>query len=359
MNMQKLHVDDFVIHTPTKRLGTIVKLEEATADVRIEDKENGKIISSVVVTVPKVELKIISSLKTAEELAKKLAQTTKNTTETISKGYTKFAKKGEDNMILKVTKTVEAMVELIATTSKGTSDLLKYTNLLLEKVDNAKEKELKVGFPASEMDKTVAMVDALTDTNYFINGSFVEIAIKPTKKVAKHKLFEQVKEFHTVGGHPVAKEVTPMTLERVTDRCGYTVEELVEFAHAISKNESEFLSYVYNIKDTVRSETREYMTQLNSFKGQELALKQADALDKQHKLVLELFKEINMPSVEFADIVHEANMTKFYKDENGNYYAKRRESDGKIMKSPDFVAPEPKIKKLVNSILEKGAADES
>jgi len=359
MNMQKLNVDDFVIHTPTKRLGTIVKLDEATADIRIEDKENDKTISSVVVTVPKVELKIISSLKTVEELAKKLAQTTKNTAESVSKEYTKFVKKGEDNMILKVTKTVEAMVELIAVTSKGTNDLLKYTDLLLEKIDNAKEKELKVKFPKNEMDKTVAMVDALTDTNYFINGSFVEIAIKPTKKIAKHKLFEQVKEFHTVGGHPVATEITPMTLERVTDRSGYTVEELVEFAHAISTNESDFLKYVYNIKDTVRSETRKYMTQLNSFTNKELALKQADALDKQHKAILDLFKEIGMPSDKFADIVHKANMTKFYKDENGNYYAKRRKSDGKIMKSPDFVAPEPKIKKLVSSILEKGAANEN
>lgn len=46
-------------------------------------------------------------------------------------------------------------------------------------MEDAYEKSLKDEFITNDLDRVVAQMDALTDADYFIKGSFVEAGVKP------------------------------------------------------------------------------------------------------------------------------------------------------------------------------------
>ena len=342
MNMQKINVNDEIL-TKSGQLGKVISIDKKkhTADIKIIDYKDNQPISSVNMTVPLAECKVVKPVQ---------ATITETTTKEKMKTMNEMTQMASTD-ITKVKEIAKIMVELIAKSSSGTAEFLSAFKDFKEKLTNAHEKESKVAIPKTTEDVLIAQVDALTDTNYFVVGSFVELGKAPIGKKS-FKKYKQVAEFHEVGGHPVAKQETKLDVKRLVDRSGYTLEELVEYVHAVSGNKKTFDKLVEELSDVMIKESQRVLPLvLREPTKKDIVVYQNLLLNEIHDLVLALFKDINMPSEVFFDIVHEANMTKFYKDENGNYYAKRRESDGKIMKSPDFVAPEPRIKAAIKELL--------
>lgn len=332
--MTAIQVGQTVKSTKTGLIGTVesINKERTKATVRTTDYSGNEVLSSTTVTVPLAELKPVTVKTTTpkdvlEEYEEELEQT--------------------------ALEVVLAHVNAINALSDG-NNVEDSMAQLISKLKDAYTKESQVDTPTTDLDSLVAKVDALTDTNYFINGTFVEIGVKPKQDVKnnlpterypnEHRLFHQVAEFHKVGGHPVAQEPVEIGLQRLIDRTGYTSEEIVEFLHSMSRSQEEFKQ---------RFDKFFSLVQLHMQNLEDTDTTVVDELNKAHKATLKLFDLINMPSTVFGDIVHNANMTKFYINDEGEYYAKTRESDGKILKSPDFVAPEPLIRAKVEELLSK------
>ena len=337
--MQKIEVGQTVFHNKTNTLGEVIETTTGMATVRIADYKDNELLSYADTQLPIHELKIVEVKQQGENDTVNLTEKVRYLVQTI----------------------VKDMVTLLYFTAADKQEYDESIKSFMSKVEDARAKEEKVPFPSTELDKTVAIADALTDTNYFVNGTFVELGEKPISyalpydKVDEkrypttHRLYTQVAEFHEVGGHPVAQEPTVLTLQRVLDRSGYTVEELVEFLHAYFGED--FQKEVDNLLEVVKSESITIQGMGKTESEKEKLDTQFIVMNTINNHVLNLFKAFRLPSVELADIVHNANMTKFYINEKGEYYAKRRESDNKILKSPNFEAPEPHIRKLIEDWL--------
>src|SRR5690606_14737076 len=68
---------------------------------------------------------------------------------------------------------------------------------------------------------------------------------------------------------------------------------------------------------------------------------QVDALIDGLYFILGSLVELGLKPDSLFDIVQAANMSKLFTAEDGTKYAKYREDDGKILKSPEFFSPEP------------------
>lgn len=366
-NMQKIKVGQFVKNTKTGQFGEVVSINKKRTNAKVEIKDldaEGNILSTVTVTSPLVELKVVQEVEKLGEAIEKAVETTTETTKEVSDSYKSFAKKGlpKSLSLKQVVNFAKSIVEPMLQTLylESDSNFLRNQKHFLDTIDDAIEKESKVDLLTDNKDRIVAQIDALTDTAYFINGTLVELAIEPIYDVVdktlsteryplENRLFHQVKEFHKVGGHPAPEQVTEIKAERLVNRFGYTIEEVVELIRATSDTEEQFTDSVEDLKEKVRVYTRSMFKQKIE---KVTAQKQAEHTNESLNLTLGLIKKgMNLSPNVFSDIVHNANMTKFYIDENGEYYAKIRESDGKIMKSPDFIAPEPQIIAKINELL--------
>lgn len=164
----------------------------------------------------------------------------------------------------------------------------------------------------------------------------------------KKSFYELVKEFQTAFGHPVGDGLTPLTLNRVTKRGTWEVEEVVERLQKSSKNEEEFNEAIQQLKEgldaaVIKSKKDEYPTAV-----EDKMIGQIDACVDQLYFIMGDFVELGIEPDEFFEIVQGANMAKLGPD--GKVI--RRESDGKIMKPAGWEPPEPKLKAL---LLEKMA----
>lgn len=164
---------------------------------------------------------------------------------------------------------------------------------------------------------------------------------------------QQVKEFHQAFNQPVAESPTVLNTERGLNRMIWTGEELVEFLHASSKSEEEFTN-LYNKfleglnKAFLKSLACEFLQDET-----ERMVAQADALTDTAYFVNGSFVEMGIKPQQLFEIVQNSNMSKLFTDENGNKYAKYREGDGKVLKSPDFFPPEEKLKEEILRQLSK------
>lgn len=159
---------------------------------------------------------------------------------------------------------------------------------------------------------------------------------------------ELVGAFHEAFSHPVAEKVQDITLDRSIARAVWTGEEaLVEFIHAASKNEQEFLeSYDALIAGLEKAKEKSLSTDYYN-DGIERIVAKTDALTDALYFIFGTFVEMGVKPDALFEIVQTANMSKLFTDENGNKYVKYRESDGKILKSPEFQAPEPFLEKEI------------
>lgn len=174
---------------------------------------------------------------------------------------------------------------------------------------------------------------------------------KKEKEHDHNKWFYQVEEFHKAFSHPIADKPTRLSPERAVARSVWKVEEIIEFLESSVSNEDEFL-YLYN-QLLEGMEKAKHKSLANEFPktDQQKLVAQSDALVDALYFILGSFTELGIKPDKLFDIVHSANMSKLFTDEDGNKYAKYRESDGKILKSPEFFPPEPALEEEVKKQL--------
>lgn len=168
----------------------------------------------------------------------------------------------------------------------------------------------------------------------------------PRKEFDKNRQFTLVKEFHKAFGHPIAETPTAIESVRGLNRTVWTGEELVEFLHASSKDKEQFAKLFYTFLDGLKDA---YMKSLKSEFIQdetERIVAQADALTDASYFINGSFVELGVFPQPLFEIVQASNMSKLFTAEDGTKFAKYRE-DGKILKSPEFFAPESKLKEEV------------
>lgn len=164
-----------------------------------------------------------------------------------------------------------------------------------------------------------------------------------------NKLTAQTKEFHTVFNHPVGEKPTPLTLDRVVDRSNWTIEEVVESVHASSSNDEEFNAAVDELVTGINKARKKSLKDSYPESDLDRLVAQSDALVDSAYFISGSFTEMGVQPDQLFEIVQQANLSKLFKDENGNKYPKYRESDGKILKSPEFFEPEPKLKEEIEN----------
>lgn len=155
---------------------------------------------------------------------------------------------------------------------------------------------------------------------------------------------QQVGEFQKTFGHPSPSEPTTLTLNRVVGRSSWgSGEEIVELIHASSSTEDEFKSAFVQLLQGLRKGFEKQKNKPLPKNEEERLIAQADAIADHLYFVLGDAVELGIDIGKVLTIVHEANMSKLFTDENGNKYVKYSPS-GKVLKSPEFEAPEEKIK---------------
>lgn len=162
------------------------------------------------------------------------------------------------------------------------------------------------------------------------------------------KWYDYVKEFHEAFNHPVANEPKPLKLERATSRQVWAGEELVELLEVTADTKEEFLdSYNTFLKGLEKAKEKS----LNAFKENKTELDkivgQADAVIDTLYFLTGNMVEMGIKPHNLFEIVQSANMSKLFSAEDGTKYAKYREEDGKILKSPEFFEPEPLLKEEI------------
>lgn len=197
--------------------------------------------------------------------------------------------------------------------------------------------------PSTENEKVLCRLSDLT----VINSD-----PKKEKQYDYNKWFHQVKEFHKAFKHPVADRPIPLTLERAIDRCVWSTEELIEHLQSSSNNEEEFLKAYDKLLDGMEKAKLKSMKDSYTKDGVERIVAQADALTDALYFILGSFLELGVTPDEMFDIVQKSNMSKLFTSEDGSKYAKYRESDGKILKSPEFFPPEPALEEEVKRQIE-------
>lgn len=156
-----------------------------------------------------------------------------------------------------------------------------------------------------------------------------------------------VLNFQQKFGHPHESKPTLPTLERFTNRKGWgAIEESMEQLHTLANNEEEFLAAAEKIKIALdvaieKQRVKEYITDY-----EEKLATLADGLGDELWFLLGDAVEAGIDIHKIIEIIDASNMSKLFTDEQGNKYAKNNEL-GKIIKSPEFFAPEPKIKEEI------------
>lgn len=162
-----------------------------------------------------------------------------------------------------------------------------------------------------------------------------------------NKWYEQVKEFHLAFDHPVAENPTALTLERATDRSVWIVEEILEHLQQSSEDIQQFEdSYNLLLKGMEKAKEKSLKDDFHA-DGTKRIVGQADALIDAIYFIMGSLVEMNVKPDPLFDIVQQANMSKLFTKPDGTKYAKYRESDGKILKSPEFFSPEPLLEEEV------------
>lgn len=169
-----------------------------------------------------------------------------------------------------------------------------------------------------------------------------------TTKLDGNKFYNLVKDFHVAFDHPVANKPTPLTLERGTDRSVWSAEEVVaEFLQVSANDEDSFLSAYDNFLEGLEKAKQKALKEEYSTDETTRIVNQVDALIDGLYFIFGSLVEIGIEPDKVFEIVHSANMSKLFSHPDGTKYAKYREEDGKILKSPEFFAPEAKLKEEV------------
>lgn len=86
---------------------------------------------------------------------------------------------GTERALNRTVWTGEELVEFLHASSKNEAEFSTLYDGFLKGLQKAFQKSLKEQYITNETDRIVAQSDALIDSLYFLNGSFVEIGVKP------------------------------------------------------------------------------------------------------------------------------------------------------------------------------------
>lgn len=180
--------------------------------------------------------------------------------------------------------------------------------------------------------------------NLTIVDSVVEVEDKP------NPMWKMVKDFHIAFNHPVSEKPIQMEIEQATPRSVWTGEEaLVEFIHASSKNQEEFdLEFEKVIeglkKAKVKSDAMEYYKD-----GVDRIVAQSDALVDALYFIMGSFVIMGVEPTKLFEAVQASNMSKLFNDGKPRF----RDTDGKILKSPNFFPPEERLEAEIKRQISK------
>lgn len=168
----------------------------------------------------------------------------------------------------------------------------------------------------------------------------------------ENHFYTGVKEFHKAFGHPMHETPQPLNKELALKRAVWSAEELVEFLHASSKNQTDFLGMIDGFMDGVITAVKKSSKDSYPQNEKDRIVAQADAMVDELYFNQGTFVAMGVKPTPLFDIVQEANMNKLGADGKPIL----RESDKKIMKPEGWMenwAPEPRIIKEIERQLEK------
>lgn len=173
-------------------------------------------------------------------------------------------------------------------------------------------------------------------------------------KLFTNKMQEQVREFHEAFGHPVSDKPNPIPLDRALGRSSWgSGEEIVELLHASSKNSDEFVEAFRALLVGLKKAYQKQQDKPFPKTKEERVIAQGDAIADHLYFAFGDAVEAGVDIEKVFKIVHDANMSKlFVNEETGELYAKYDENN-KVMKSPNFAPPEGKIKAEIKRQLGK------
>lgn len=228
------------------------------------------------------------------------------------------------------------------------------TFTLIQVGDTVYDKELEASGEVLEIDGAFAKIKKENEI-LAISNLHNLVRVEPEAKEDKYdynKWYQQVKEFQLAFNHPVADTPTPLTLERMINRKTWEFEEGIEAIHASSTNVDEFNDAVDKIIEGIEKARKKSLKEDFLTNDLDRVVAQADALVDGTYFLQGDFVELGIEPDKLFDIVQKANISKLFTAEDGSKYAKYRESDGKILKSPEFFEPEPLLKEEIERQIE-------
>jgi len=147
--------------------------------------------------------------------------------------------------------------------------------------------------------------------------------------------YEMVREFHKAFDIVMPNRPTPMNIDQVMARLGFTGEEMVEIIHATTGNNVDFKKY---FDDLIRRLEDAYNKQLQKPYPDNVLTAQVDGFLDINYFNHGDFTLLGVNPDEPFKIVHNANMGKLYPDGKPRY-----NDQGKVIKPDDWIAPEPQL----------------
>lgn len=156
--------------------------------------------------------------------------------------------------------------------------------------------------------------------------------------------------FHEAFNHPIATEPTVLPIDRATVRTIWTGQELVEYLAASASSREEFSKSFYEFTAGLEKQFKRSLDNNFDLSKAERLAHQKDALGDALYFIGGTCAEDGVPMGAILRLIHEANMSKLFTDEEGNKFVKYGE-DNKVMKSPDFKAPDEDIIAYIQSLI--------
>lgn len=161
--------------------------------------------------------------------------------------------------------------------------------------------------------------------------------------------------FQKVFGHPHESKPTVPSLERFVNRKGWgAIEESVEQLHTLSSNQEEFEAAANTLKTYIDKAVAKQAGKPFLTDETEKLAALADGLGDELWFLLGDCVEAGIDIDPVIRIIEASNLSKLFTAPDGTKYAEEDEK-GKIIKSPDFFAPEEKIKEDIIRQMKKGA----
>lgn len=152
--------------------------------------------------------------------------------------------------------------------------------------------------------------------------------------------YEMVEIFHQIFDSRKPALPTALSIEEVTNRARFKVEEIIEMLAATSQNQEEFLNTLEKLHQSIDEAQEKVLKKQPT--TQDILVNQVDALADLLYFTYGSFVLLGVDPQPVLEIVHQANMGKLFPDGQPHYDSKT----GKVLKPENWeekYAPEAKI----------------